>query len=119
MHATRLGYRVHLNASWEESNHDWDGFHQLPHLACHQRGGLRNTALRPQLLRDIWILVICSKVAVGWVGAWIGSPVIRHWPARIPGLHYGDVWFIPAILGAAGVLIVAVDLGMMARATRA
>jgi uncharacterized membrane protein YeaQ/YmgE (transglycosylase-associated protein family) len=61
----------------------------------------------------------CSKVAVGWVGAWIGSPVIGHWPARIPGLHYGDVWFIPAILGAAGVLIVAVDLGMMARATRA
>jgi len=28
----------------------------------------------------------CSKVAVGWVGAWIGSPVIGHWPARIPGL---------------------------------
>ena len=58
----------------------------------------------------------CSKVAVGWVGAWIGSPVIGHWPGRIPGLHSGDVWFIPAILGAAGVLIVAVDLGMMARA---
>jgi hypothetical protein len=38
------------------------------------------------------------------------------WPG---GLHYGDVWFIPAILGAAGVLIVAVDLGMMARGTRA
>src|SRR5215510_1646705 len=60
----------------------------------------------------------CSKVAVGWVGAWIGSLVIGHWPARIPGLHYGDVWFIPAILGAVGVLIVAVDLGMMARGTR-
>ena len=28
----------------------------------------------------------CSKVAVGWVGAWIGSPVIGHWPGRIPGL---------------------------------
>jgi hypothetical protein len=60
----------------------------------------------------------CSKVAVGWLGAWIGSSVVGHWPARIPGLHYGDIWFIPAILGAAGVLIVAVDLGMMARGTR-
>ena len=57
----------------------------------------------------------CSKVAVGWAGAWIGSPVFGHWPA---GLHYEDIWFIPAILGAAGVLIVAVDLGMMARGTR-
>src|SRR5262245_55556450 len=58
MHATRLGYRVDLNAGWEESNHDWDGSHQLPHLACHQRGGLRNTALRPDLLCDTWILVV-------------------------------------------------------------
>jgi uncharacterized membrane protein YeaQ/YmgE (transglycosylase-associated protein family) len=60
----------------------------------------------------------CSKVVVGWVGAWIGSPIIGNWPHRIPGLNHGDVWFIPAILGAVGVLIVAVDLGMMARGTR-
>jgi uncharacterized membrane protein YeaQ/YmgE (transglycosylase-associated protein family) len=53
---------------------------------------------------------------VGWASAWIGSPVFGHWPAD---LHYEDIWFIPAILGAAGVLIVAVDLGTMARATRA
>ena len=39
----------------------------------------------------------CSKVAVGWVGAWIGSPVIGHWPASYPafttemfGLFPGD-----------------------------
>jgi uncharacterized membrane protein YeaQ/YmgE (transglycosylase-associated protein family) len=56
----------------------------------------------------------CSKVAVGWVGAWIGSPVLGHWPSRIPVLHYGDVWFVPAILGAAAVLIVAIDLTKMA-----
>jgi len=60
----------------------------------------------------------CSKVVVGWLGAWIGSPVIGNWPHKMPWLHYADVWFIPAILGAAGVLIVAVDLGMMARGTR-
>jgi uncharacterized membrane protein YeaQ/YmgE (transglycosylase-associated protein family) len=57
----------------------------------------------------------CSKVVVWWVGAWVGSSVLGHWP---PDLHYADIWFIPAILGAAGVLIVAVDLGMMARSTR-
>jgi uncharacterized membrane protein YeaQ/YmgE (transglycosylase-associated protein family) len=60
----------------------------------------------------------CSKVVVGWVGAWIGSPVIGNWPHRLPALNYADIWFIPAILGAAAVLIVAVDLGMMARGTR-
>ena len=26
----------------------------------------------------------CSKVAVGWLGAWIGSPVIGHWPPAYP-----------------------------------
>jgi uncharacterized membrane protein YeaQ/YmgE (transglycosylase-associated protein family) len=60
----------------------------------------------------------CSKVVVGWVGAWIGSPVIGNSPHKIPGLSYADIWFIPAILGAVGVLILAVDLGMMARGTR-
>lgn len=60
----------------------------------------------------------CSKVAVGWVGAWIGSPVLGYWPHRIPALHYQDVWFIPAILGALGVLIVAIDLGKMGRNAR-
>jgi uncharacterized membrane protein YeaQ/YmgE (transglycosylase-associated protein family) len=57
----------------------------------------------------------CSKVAVGWVGAWLGSPVLGHWPHKIPNLHYEDVWFIPAILGALGLLIVAVDVATMMR----
>ena len=60
----------------------------------------------------------CSKVVVGWVGAWLGSPVVGHWPSRIPALHHADVWFIPAVLGALGLLVVAVDLGVMARGTR-
>jgi uncharacterized membrane protein YeaQ/YmgE (transglycosylase-associated protein family) len=59
-----------------------------------------------------------SKVVVGWVGAWLGSPVLGYWPSRIPMLHYEGIWFVPAILGAIGVLIVAVDLGLMARSTR-
>ena len=48
------------------------------------------------------------------VGAWIGSPVFGNWPHKYPQLHYGEIWFIPAILGAAALIIVAVDLGQMA-----
>jgi uncharacterized membrane protein YeaQ/YmgE (transglycosylase-associated protein family) len=61
----------------------------------------------------------CSKVVVGWVGAWLGSPVLGHWPSRIPSLNYQDVWFVPAALGALGLIIVAVDLVTMLRGTRA
>jgi uncharacterized membrane protein YeaQ/YmgE (transglycosylase-associated protein family) len=57
----------------------------------------------------------CSKVVIGWIGAWLGSPVLGNWPHMIPALHYDEIWFIPAILGAIGVLIVAVDLALMAR----
>jgi uncharacterized membrane protein YeaQ/YmgE (transglycosylase-associated protein family) len=56
----------------------------------------------------------CSKIVVGYVGAWIGSSVFGNWPHSYPGLHYETIWFIPAILGAAAVIIVAVDLGHMA-----
>jgi uncharacterized membrane protein YeaQ/YmgE (transglycosylase-associated protein family) len=56
----------------------------------------------------------CSKVAVGWIGAWLGSPVFGHWPHRIPNLQYGEVYVVPAILGAVAILLVAVDLGKMA-----
>jgi uncharacterized membrane protein YeaQ/YmgE (transglycosylase-associated protein family) len=55
----------------------------------------------------------CSKVVVGWVGAWLGSPVFGYWPHKIPILHYEDVWFIPAILGALALIIVAVDVATM------
>ena len=55
-----------------------------------------------------------SKVVVGWIGAWLGSPIFGHWPSRIPSLHYEDVWYIPAILGALALIIVAVDVATMA-----
>ena len=60
----------------------------------------------------------CSKVVVGWVGAWLGSPVLGYWPHRIPYLQYGDVWFIPAILGALALIVVAVDVATMMRSAR-
>jgi len=48
-----------------------------------------------------------SKVVIGWVGAWLGSPVLGHW---WEGLNYGQVYIIPAILGSLGSLVLAVDL---------
>jgi uncharacterized membrane protein YeaQ/YmgE (transglycosylase-associated protein family) len=56
----------------------------------------------------------CSKVVVGWIGAWLGSPIFGYWPNRIPNLHYENVWYIPAILGALALIIVAVDVATMA-----
>jgi uncharacterized membrane protein YeaQ/YmgE (transglycosylase-associated protein family) len=58
----------------------------------------------------------CSKVVIAWLGAWLGSPVLGYWPHRIPFLHYEDVWIVPAILGAIGLLVLAVDLVKTARA---
>jgi uncharacterized membrane protein YeaQ/YmgE (transglycosylase-associated protein family) len=60
----------------------------------------------------------CSKVVVGWIGAWLGSPVFGYWPHRIPSLQYENIWFIPAILGAVALIIVAVDVANMLRSTR-
>jgi uncharacterized membrane protein YeaQ/YmgE (transglycosylase-associated protein family) len=37
-----------------------------------------------------------AKWIVGWVGAWIGSPVLGHW---FTGLSYAGVYIIPAFLG--------------------
>jgi len=49
----------------------------------------------------------CSKVVVGWIGAWLGSPVLGNW---WPGLNYMQVYYIPAILGSAALVILAVDV---------
>ena len=60
-----------------------------------------------------------SKVVIGWVGAWLGSPVLGHW---WEGLNYKEVYYIPAILGSLALLILAVDLvktcGTASRAAR-
>ncbi|MEM3018443.1 MAG: hypothetical protein QXO25_06150, partial [Candidatus Bathyarchaeia archaeon] len=47
-----------------------------------------------------------SKVVVGWIGAWLGSPVFGHW---FGGLAYGEVYIIPAVLGAFALEILIVD----------
>ncbi len=47
-----------------------------------------------------------SKVVIGWIGAWLGSPVLGYW---FEGLNYEEVYYIPAILGSIAVLILVVD----------
>ena len=70
--------------------------------------GVLHFGLHYYVTPGIWSF--CSKVVVGWVGAWLGSPVLGHW---LPDLHYHEVYYIPAILGSLGVLVVAVDLVKM------
>jgi uncharacterized membrane protein YeaQ/YmgE (transglycosylase-associated protein family) len=53
-----------------------------------------------------WASFFC-KIAIGWVGAWLGSPVFGYW---IEGLNYKQLYIIPAILGSLAILIFAVDM---------
>lgn len=48
-----------------------------------------------------------AKVILGWLGAWLGSPILGYWWA---GLNYEQVYFIPAILGSFALLVLAVDI---------
>ncbi len=45
-----------------------------------------------------------SKVGIGWVGAWLGSPVLGYW-----WVNYKEVYIVPAILGSLAILVFAVD----------
>ena len=51
-----------------------------------------------------------SKVVLGWIGAWWGTPVFGNW---VDPLNFGQVYYIPAVLGSFALLIVAVDIGKM------
>ena len=43
-----------------------------------------------------------SKVLIGWIGAWLGSPVFGYW---WQGVNYKQVYIVPAILGCIVLLI--------------
>lgn len=47
-----------------------------------------------------------SKVAIGWVGAWLGSPVLGKW---WEGVNYEEVYIVPAVLGCLFLVVFAVD----------
>jgi len=44
---------------------------------------------------------------VGWIRAWLGSPVFGYW---FKGLAYQNIYIIPAILGAIAANILVVDI---------
>jgi uncharacterized membrane protein YeaQ/YmgE (transglycosylase-associated protein family) len=50
--------------------------------------------LRYRFLEGVDSLI--GKVAMGWLGGWLGSPVLGHWLWDIQGIY-----IVPAILGAA------------------
>jgi uncharacterized membrane protein YeaQ/YmgE (transglycosylase-associated protein family) len=47
-----------------------------------------------------------AKIAMGWLGAWLGSPVLGHW-----WIKFENIYVIPAVLGS----ITAVMLNVVAR----
>jgi len=46
-----------------------------------------------------------GKLIVGWIGAWLGSPILGYWLWKVD-----NVYVVPAILGA----IVAIHLNVLA-----
>jgi len=52
-----------------------------------------------------------GKCIAGWVGAWIGSPVLGHWFERVKLV---GVYLIPALLGAFAVAFAITAIGKAA-----
>jgi uncharacterized membrane protein YeaQ/YmgE (transglycosylase-associated protein family) len=55
-----------------------------------------------------------AKVIAGWVGAWLGSPILGHW---FEAVKIANIYLIPALLGAfAGAFVVVASAKAMAKA---
>ena len=48
-----------------------------------------------------------SKIVIGWIGGWLGSPVFGHW---WEGFSYQQIYFIPAMLCSVALLVLVVDV---------
>lgn len=58
-----------------------------------------------------------AKVVIGWLGAWLGTPVLGQW---FPGVNYSQVYIIPAILGSlAAIYMVAMFVRLCCQGARA
>lgn len=66
--------------------------------------GILHYVFKYYIVPGFWSFL--SKVVIGWVGAWQGSPVFGSW---FDGLNYEEVYIIPAILGCLALVIFAVD----------
>ncbi len=60
--------------------------------------------LKYYVVPGLWSFL--SKVVIGWVGAWLGTPVFGKW---FEGANYEGVYIVPAILGCFALVIFAVD----------
>ncbi len=67
-----------------------------------EKGDVRKL-LHDSMLRE----AIVKAALVGWVGAWLGSLILGQW---WEGPNYGQVYYVPAILGCLALLIVVVNL---------
>ena len=55
-----------------------------------------------------------GKMMAGWVGAWLGSPIIGHWFERV---KIANIYLIPALLGAlSGAFAIVATAKAMAKA---
>lgn len=64
---------------------------------------LYHLALRTRFPERIDVLF--GRMIIGWLGAWLGSPVLGHWLWK-----YENIYILPAILGA----ICAIHLDVLA-----
>jgi len=55
---------------------------------------------------------LIGKIAVGWLGGWLGPPILGHWLFQI-----GEIYVVPALLGsAAGIFLSVAALKALAKA---
>ena len=67
--------------------------------------GIMHFGFKYYIVPGFWSYL--SKVLIGYIGAWLGSPVFGKW---WEGLNYQEVYIVPAILGCLFAIIFAVDL---------
>jgi uncharacterized membrane protein YeaQ/YmgE (transglycosylase-associated protein family) len=75
--------------------------------------GILHFGFKYYIVPGFWSFL--SKVLIGWIGAWMGSPVFGKW---WEGVNYGEVYIVPAILGCLFIVIFAVDFVKTAKATK-
>ena len=63
-----------------------------------------HSMLKPRVLHK-GEAYLCEWI-MGWIGAWLGSPVVGHWGWLIPGT---TVYLVPAALGALAVIYVVTE----------
>lgn len=75
--------------------------------------GILHFGAKYYVLPGFWSF--CSKVAVGYIGAWLGTPVFGPW---WEGVNVGEIFLVPAILGSLALVVLAVDAAKMVTGER-